>query len=340
MAGLLVDDTALLEHLGLAADLVLKAVVQALEGVDVLELGLGAQAGGAAAAQAHVAVAAHGAVLQRAVGDAQREEGLAELLHEEACLLGRAQVGLGHELDERGPAAVVVNERLRGAGDAALLAAHVDHLGGVLLHVDAEDADGRGVGAVGALVDDHGRGGLHAAGGYVAGLDVVRALLGALARDLKVKVAVHAEGDGTLRGLEVLGHVGIEVVLAVEHGVLLDLAVGCQARHDDGLDGTAVGHGQRTGHAQADGAHVGVGRVVVGEAAVAEHLGVQSRELGVDLQADDGLPVLQDLLELLHWSSPPFPANAGATAPAASKPRSMARANCRSERSLKAGPWS
>ena len=26
----------------------------------------------------------------------------------------------------------------------------------------------------------------------------------------------------------------------------------------------------------------------------------RARELGVDLQADDGLPVLQDLLELLH----------------------------------------
>ncbi len=51
-----------------------------------------------------------------------------ELLHKQASLLGRAQVGLGHELDERRAAAVVVDERLGRGGDAALGAAHVDHL--------------------------------------------------------------------------------------------------------------------------------------------------------------------------------------------------------------------
>ena len=50
------------------------------------------------------------------------------------------------------------------------------------------------------------------------------ALPRARTRHRKVKVAVHAEGDGTLRGLEVLGHVGIEVVLTVEHRVALNLA--------------------------------------------------------------------------------------------------------------------
>ena len=51
VAGLLVDNAALLEHLGLAADLVGKAVMQALERIEVLELGLGAQLGLAAATQ-------------------------------------------------------------------------------------------------------------------------------------------------------------------------------------------------------------------------------------------------------------------------------------------------
>ena len=60
MARLLVDDAALLEHLGLAADLVGQPVVQVLEGVHVLQLGLGAEGLGAAAAQRHVAVAAQG----------------------------------------------------------------------------------------------------------------------------------------------------------------------------------------------------------------------------------------------------------------------------------------
>ena len=237
---------------------------------------------------------------QRAVRDPECEERLAQLLHKEARLLGRAQVGLGDELDQRGAAAVVVDEGLGRAADAALLAAHVHHLCGVLLHVDAEDADGRGVGAVGVLVDDDGGRGLHAAGGDVARLDVVGALVCALAGNLEVEVAVHGERDRALRGLEVLCHVGIEVVLAVEHRVLLDLAVRGQARHDDGLDGAAVGHGQGARHAQAHGADVGVRLVVVRQAAVAEHLCVERGELGVHLEADDGLPVLEDLGELLH----------------------------------------
>ena len=69
VARLLVDDAALLEHLGLAADLVGQPVVQVLEGVHVLQLGLGAERGGAAAAQRHVAVAAQGTFLHGAVGD-------------------------------------------------------------------------------------------------------------------------------------------------------------------------------------------------------------------------------------------------------------------------------
>ena len=70
VTGLLIDDAALLEHLGLTADLVGKAIVQALKRVEVLELGLGAQLGLAAAAQRHVAVAAHGALLHGAVRNA------------------------------------------------------------------------------------------------------------------------------------------------------------------------------------------------------------------------------------------------------------------------------
>ena len=70
VARLLVDDAALLEHLGLTADLVGQPVVQVLERVHVLQLGLGAERGGAAAAQRHVAVTAQGAFLHRAVGDA------------------------------------------------------------------------------------------------------------------------------------------------------------------------------------------------------------------------------------------------------------------------------
>ena len=82
--------------------------------------------------------------------------------------------------------------------------------------------------------------------------------------------------------------------------MLLDLAVGGEAGLDDALDGLLVGHGKGAGQAQAHGADVGVGLVVVREAAVAEHLRLERGELGVDLEADDGLPVLEYLGELLH----------------------------------------
>ena len=146
-------------------------------------------------------------------------------------------------------------------------------------------------------------------------------------------MTVHGKGDRTLRGLEVLGHIGIKVVLAVEHRVTLDLAVGGETGLDDALDGALVGHRQGAGQAQAHRAHVGVGLVIVAELAVAEHLGIECGELGMNLQADHGLPILQDLGKLLHYSSPPFPAKSGATesagAPvaASAKPRSRARAN-------------
>ena len=363
MAGLLIDDSALLEHLGLTADLVGKAVMQALKRVEVLELGLGTQLGLAAAAQRHVAIAAHGTLLHGAVRNAQRHKDAAELLHKQASLLGRAQVGLGDELDQRRAAAVVVDERLGRGGNAALGAAHVNHLGGVLLHVDAQDADGHRVGTVlatlghlqvgrviagqvaGALVAlahgrRHGRGqalGVGRGARQALGLGLAKRAFGALGGTatghIQIKVTVHGKGDRTLRGLEVLGHIGIEVVLAVEHRVALDLAVGGETGLDDALDSALVGHRQGAGQAQAHRAHVGVGLVIVAELAVAEHLGIECGELGVDLQADHGLPILQDLGKLLHYSSPPFPAKSGATesagAPvaASAKPRSRARAN-------------
>ena len=239
----------------------------------------------------------------------------------------------------------------------------MDHLGGVFLHVDAQDADGHRVGTVlttlghlqagriiagqmaGALIAfahgrRHGRGqalGVGRGARQALGLGLAKRAVGALGGTatghVQVQMTVHGKGDRTLRGLEVLGHIGIEVVLAVEHRVALDLAVGGETGLDDALDGALVGHRQGAGQAQAHRAHVGVGLVIVAELAVAEHLGIECGELGMDLQADHGLPILQDLGKLLHYSSPPFPAKSGATesagAPvaASAKPRSRARAN-------------
>ena len=110
MASLLIDDAALFEHLGLTANLVGKAIMQALERVEVLELGLGTQLGLATATKTHIAIAAHGALLHGAIGDAQGHKDATELFHKQACFLGRAQVGFGHELNERRAAAVVIDE--------------------------------------------------------------------------------------------------------------------------------------------------------------------------------------------------------------------------------------
>ena len=121
--------------------------------VHVLDLGLGAKLGLAALAHGHVGVHAHRALLHVAVGDAEGEPDSAQLLREAARLLGRADVGLAHELHERRAGAVEVDERVGGAGEAALGAADVDHLAGVLFEVDARDADAGGVGVLG-VVDD------------------------------------------------------------------------------------------------------------------------------------------------------------------------------------------
>ncbi len=60
----------------------------------------------------------------------------------------------------------------------------------------------------------------------------------------------------------------------------------------------------------------------------------------MDLEADHGLPIPQNVGELLHASSPPFPAKSGATDAWAAAPRSTAAANVSRSRSLKAGPTS
>ena len=305
MAGFLVDLTALFQNLGLTADLISQAVMQVLEGVHVLQLGLHAQLRGAAATQADVAVAAHGAFLHGAVGDADGQIDLTQLLHEQARLFRRAQIRFGDQLDERRAGAVVVHQRVRSARDTALVAADVDHLAGVFLHMDARDAHVRRVAGIGD-------GDVLARLARLQAGDVA-ALFGCRAVNVQIKMAAHAERHRTLRGLEVLGHVRVHVVLAVEHAVLLDVAVRGQASKHDGLNSGLVRHGQSARKAQAHRAGV---RVRVGaelKLAAAEHLRVQRGQLGMDLQADDRFPILQHFFELTHYSTTFPSAKFGAT---------------------------
>ena len=67
-------------------------------------------------------------------------------------VLGGADVGTAHDLDERHAGPVVVDERVLGAVDAPA-AAEVRRLAGVLFHVGALDADARAVGQLEPAVD-------------------------------------------------------------------------------------------------------------------------------------------------------------------------------------------
>ena len=92
-------------------------------------------------------------------------------------LLGRTDVGLGHDLEQRHAGAVVVDERVLGVVDAAA-ATDVQRLAGVLFEVRTRDAD---------------------------------------ALSVHLELTVDRDRQVVLRGLVVLRHVGIEVVLPREH---------------------------------------------------------------------------------------------------------------------------
>ena len=195
---------------------------------------------------ADVGVDAHRALLHLGVGGTDREQDAAELVDVLAGLLAAAEVGPADDLDERDAGAVEVDQRLVAAVDASAGAADVDRLAGVLLEVRPLDAD---AGAVG-----------------------------------QVEPAVHVERNVVLADLVRLRHVGIEVVLAVEHA-RLDAAVEGQPDAHRQLDGAAVEHGQRPRQAERHRVDVGVGLVPEAVGAGGEELRLR-RQLDVDLQAE------------------------------------------------------
>src|SRR5579859_1894620 len=105
----------------------------------------------------------------------------------------------------------------------------------------------------------------------------------------RLQPAVDVDRLVVLGDLVVLGHVRIEVVLAVEDR-RLHLAVQRRADPHGVLDRGAVQHRQRSGQAEADRADVRVGLVAERVAAPAEELGL-GPQLAVDLEPDDRLPL-------------------------------------------------
>ena len=105
------------------------------------------------------------------------------------------------------------------------------------------------------------------------------------ARSCSGTCAAHADRQVVLRNLVVLGHVRVEVVLAVELALRRDLAVEHQAGEGDEFEGVLVHHGQRARQAEAGRAGVDVRARAELHGTAAEHLGA-GFELDVDLQAD------------------------------------------------------
>ena len=224
---LLVDRAAGLVDLDLPRDLALDPLRREVERVHVLQLRARAQLVGAGRADGDVDVEAHRSLVELGVGQLQLDDGLAQQLQEALGRLGVVQVGLGHDLDERCAAAVEVDERGGGAVQPPGLG-DVDVLRRILLEVGARDADRDA-----AVVARHD------------------------------ELPARAERLVVLADLVRLRQVGIEVVLAVEHGALGDLAVEREPELDRLLDRAPVRHRQRAREGEADRADVRVRRIAV-----------------------------------------------------------------------------
>ncbi len=246
---LLHDALAALEDRDLPAGLVVDRPPQGTDRVEVLDLGPRSELLDARPAHRHVRVDTQRALLHLHVGDPDRQQRRAQLVHVLAGLVGAAQVGLGDDLEEGHAGAVVVDERVRGVVDASA-PAHVHGLAGVLFEVRAHDP-----------------------------------------HTLAVDVEVPGDTDRlvVLRRLVVLWHVGVEVVLPMEHRLRRHAEVECLTDPQRELDGLLVEHGQRARKAQAHGADERVRICSERVGAAAEELR-RGGELDVHLEADHDLP--------------------------------------------------
>ena len=132
-SGFLGNGAAVFQHLDLTGRLIFDRPDGAGEGVDILHLDTGAE-GLTRFVDRNVDVAADGAFLHLAVGDAEVDDRLPDGV-EVSFGFGRAsEVGFRNDLNQRDAAAVEVDQR---PGKALV----VDQLASVFLNVDAGDAD-------------------------------------------------------------------------------------------------------------------------------------------------------------------------------------------------------
>ncbi len=248
-AGFLRDLAAGFNHANLPLNLVLQRFADKAERVDVLHFRLGAKFFLSARPHADVAIAAQRTFLHVAVADPGVEDDLLQAGEVFVSFVGRSDVRLADDFDQRHAAAIQIDGRsFRGVGEA-----FVQALARVFFQVQAGDAD-----LLRAAVD----------------LDLDGAMLGQ-------RLVV-------LRNLVALGQVGIEIILAGKDRSFVDAAVQRHGRQRGELHCLAVQHRQGSRQAQADGTDVGVGRIAEVGGAGAENLG-RGQKLDVHLQPDDRL---------------------------------------------------
>ena len=262
MARFLTNLLATFDECDLSTSLVLDRPTERAHRVDVLDLATRSERR-ARLAHAHVGVAAHRTLFHLRVGSTDGHEDLAQFGDVLLGFVGRGDVGPTHDLDQRNTSAIEVDERIVGAMNTAAGSTDVRALARVFFEVCALDTD--------AL----------AAGQFEPTVDVERNVV--------------------LRDLVRLGHVGVEVVLAVERAGL-HRAVEGQADSHREFDGLTVEHGKGTGQSECHRVDVRVRIVTEPVGAGREQLGGRG-EFDVNLEAHHQL-VAVDHERLAHFAPP------------------------------------
>ena len=252
-AGGLNDLAAVLDELDLATDFVVDGFLQEAEGIQVLDFTARAELLLADGAHGHVGVTAEVTLLHVAVRDAEPDhEGVkrAGVAH---SFGGGAHFRFRHDLEKRRAGAIEID-----AG--AALDEAVNGLAGVFLKMSSRQVDG---------------------------LDVRIPLLGLNGEG---QLATEDDRQLELADLVALGQVRVEVVLAVENGMIRDRGVDGEAEADGLLNGAVVEHRQAAGKSQVNVAGVDVGLVAEVAGGAGKNLGT-GRELNVRLKTDHNFPL-------------------------------------------------
>ena len=249
-ARLLGDGSTGAQDLLMALNLILQGLADEAERVHVLDFSLGAELLLPDRAHADVGVAAQGAFFHVAVADAGVQDDLLQAGQVFPSFVGRRNVGLADDLDQRHAGAIKVD----GGPVGAVVQAIVQALAGVFFHVQAGNTDSF-LAATGATDLD---------------------------------VAVLGNRLVKLRNLVALGKIGVEIVLASKDGALADLAVERHRGEHGKLDRLTVQHRQRARKAKTHRTDISVWRITELSGAAAEDLRLRQK-LDVNFQSDDGL---------------------------------------------------